>query len=267
MRSVARRAASLPHVSDMPHGPAIFRNQTPEEKAKALEQRDGGHSLDRHGPNVSDDQLKNRLTKGVAADGAFSPVGNAKSGTGVSSKFISHEAYLETRAAAETALDAAITKTKVKMQALLDLAKAAEDKFKAEPPGPNKGTLSKAMADEQKKVSDGAAQIAAGEIPVKAVPKDPDPTKKVLMRASYEVVLDHGHAVGSGFEGAGGMIDVKDSTGTKEGKGFNSTAALPPMTRTRTTFDTGGGALMAAPAASTMAAAQHFPCVEQPGIT
>ncbi|MBI5617926.1 MAG: hypothetical protein HY943_16720 [Gammaproteobacteria bacterium] len=61
--------------------------------AKAHETTDGGHSLDRHGPEITDDLLKRRVEKGLAADGVLSP-------THSSTKFDKVEDWLETRDAA-----------------------------------------------------------------------------------------------------------------------------------------------------------------------
>lgn len=270
LRQVARKAQHLPHVEDIPHGPTVYRNQTPQQKAEALEQRDGAHSLGRHGPGVSDQQLKDRLTTGVAADGAFSPAVNDK-GEGASTKFASHEAYLETRAAAVAALDTAITKTKGKMQGLLDSMKVAQDAFDKEPSGAGKGQKSKDLAAAQKAVSDGAAAVGGGEVPCKAVPKDSNPANRVLMRASYEVVLDHGKPIGSGFKAEGGAATLTQvqnpNDKNKTGNATTQVGAVPAITKTRTTFDTGGGSLLTAGSAEAMKAAQHFPApLDAPGI-
>jgi len=59
-------------------------------RALAHEKKDGGHSLDRHGPEVSDADLKKRLETGQAPDGKFSP-------TPASTKFKSYEDWDKTR--------------------------------------------------------------------------------------------------------------------------------------------------------------------------
>jgi uncharacterized protein YggU (UPF0235/DUF167 family) len=63
---------------------------TPKRQAQRYERQDKGHSLARHGPEVSDSQLKNRLTSGIAPDGKFSA-------TPASTKFNSYEDWLQTR--------------------------------------------------------------------------------------------------------------------------------------------------------------------------
>ena len=60
-------------------------------RALAHEKKDGGHSLDRHGPEVSDADLKKRLETGQATDGKFSP-------TKGSTRFSSYEDWVKTRA-------------------------------------------------------------------------------------------------------------------------------------------------------------------------
>jgi hypothetical protein len=61
-----------------------------KETAQRLERADGGHSLDRHGPDVTDAQLDQRLKTGIAPDGQFSPAP-------ASTKFNSNENWVKTR--------------------------------------------------------------------------------------------------------------------------------------------------------------------------
>jgi hypothetical protein len=241
-------------------GRKIFR-QTAKEQAEGLEQRDGGHSLGRHGPDVTDQQLKDRITTGVAPDNKFSP-------TDVSTKFASYEVYLETRAKAAATLDAAVTTAKAKFAPLLAELQKAEGVHKTAPPGPDKGPKGKfgmAVADAKRAITDACA-TAAGQLPAKAAVNDP--TVRVKLATSYAVVVEHGKSIGSGFQGAGGEKQVADpADATKTGKGHNATAPLAAATRSRTTFDTGAPALMAAPLAETMKVAQHFPTIDPAGIS
>jgi hypothetical protein len=69
------------------------RELATKQKAMQLEQLDGGHSVARHGPEVSDADLQKRLTTGVAPDGVFSP-------TKASTRFNSYEDWMQTRDAA-----------------------------------------------------------------------------------------------------------------------------------------------------------------------
>ncbi|PSB68580.1 hypothetical protein C7B61_00125 [filamentous cyanobacterium CCP1] len=61
--------------------------------AKNLDKLDNGHSILRHGPEVSSADLKKRLTDGIAPDGKFSP-------TPASTRFKSYDDWLKTRQAA-----------------------------------------------------------------------------------------------------------------------------------------------------------------------
>ncbi|MCB9746605.1 MAG: hypothetical protein H6741_10335 [Alphaproteobacteria bacterium] len=70
-------------------------------KAGQHEVADGGHSLLRHGPDVTDEALKRRLTEGVAPD--LKPVENAPPG---STQFHSYQEWLETRQKAIEAIEA-----------------------------------------------------------------------------------------------------------------------------------------------------------------
>ena len=67
--------------------------------AQALEAADGGHSLARHGPELSDEVLRARVTAGMAADGVFSP-------QQFSTRFNDYETWLKVRNDALKALQA-----------------------------------------------------------------------------------------------------------------------------------------------------------------
>lgn len=64
-----------------------------KQVAKQRDAATGGHCVGRHGPEVSDAKLQERLTTGYAPDGVLSP-------TGSSGKFTSYEALVETQNAA-----------------------------------------------------------------------------------------------------------------------------------------------------------------------
>jgi hypothetical protein len=256
-----------------------------EKEAKALETRDGGHSLGRHGPAVSDQQLKDRITTGVAADGAFSPVGAG----GLSTKFASHKDYIETRDAAVAAVDAAATKTKGALTPLTTAYLTAAQAFANETAGATKGVKAGEMAAAKTALENAAKAITnpsadklsvkvqsppirggtkAGEIPAMVA-------TMVQVRPSYSIVLDHRRPVGSGFKGTGAATTVTDPSHTdpskpaKTGAGNATTAAIPAPTKTRTSFDVSGGAqaLDTVPAATGWKAAQHFPVDEPVGIS
>jgi hypothetical protein len=240
--------------------PRIFR-KTAQEEAEALEKRDGGHSLGRHGPSVTDQQLKDRITTGVAPDKSFSP-------TGTSTKFASYEVYLETRAKAVTTLDSAITKTVTRLAGLLATLQKAEADHKLAKPGPDKGPTGKlglAVAAAKKAVTDGCKTPPAGELAVKA---SLNQAKRVALANSYEVVVEHGKSVGSGFEGDGAAKTVTDPSGSgKTGVGATATKPIAKVTRCRSTFETGEPGLAPVPKAEAMKIAQHFPTTEAEGIS
>jgi hypothetical protein len=70
-----------------------FVEKRAKKIAEALEKLDNGHSLARHGPDVTDQQLMDRITTGIAPDGHVSP-------TKASSRFASHDDWVKTREAA-----------------------------------------------------------------------------------------------------------------------------------------------------------------------
>jgi len=61
-----------------------------KNKAIELDAKDGGHSVVRHGADVTDEELKKRLETGIAPDGKISP-------TPASTRFKSHKEWLKTR--------------------------------------------------------------------------------------------------------------------------------------------------------------------------
>jgi hypothetical protein len=107
---------------------AEFVNDRKTE-AVTLEAATGGHSVDRHGPEVTDVALQNRLTTGVAPDNVLSVA------PGYSSKFVSYMAWLDCRQAAIDALSAAVNATQLRLIALapkLPGAKAMQDQRAAD---------------------------------------------------------------------------------------------------------------------------------------
>jgi hypothetical protein len=267
--------------------PKIFRKTEAdaEKEAKALETRDGGHSLGRHGPGVSDEQLQERITKGVAADGAFSPVGAG----GMSTKFASHQEYMATRDAAEAAADAAVGASKGLMAPLTAAWATAAAEFIKEKPGKDKAVKQAAMQAAKGKVDSAAKGIPNPSTDKLSVTVQSPIVKSstteadlpalvagmVRVRASYELVLDHKRPVGSGFQGDGPAITVTDpnhkdpTKPAKTGEGNAKTKAMKPPTKTRTTFDVTGGAqpIDTVPAAKGWKAAQHFPTEAPTGIS
>ena len=83
-----------------------------------MEKADGGHSLARHGPEVPDKELKERLTLGKTP-GEPNKFANAPP---ASTRFNSDHDWLQTRAAAEDEL-----KKKLKINSLTEPPKAGQD--------------------------------------------------------------------------------------------------------------------------------------------
>jgi hypothetical protein len=75
------------------------RELATKQKALQLEAMDGGHSVARHGPEVSDADLQKRLTTGIAPDGKFSPAP-------ASTRFNSYQDWVQTREAAWKSIEA-----------------------------------------------------------------------------------------------------------------------------------------------------------------
>jgi hypothetical protein len=130
-----------------------------KETAQRLERADGGHSLDRHGPNVTPEQLDKRLKTGVAPDGvvSFAPA---------STRFNSNENWLQTRQGAVETL-----RTKHGNLVGDDLRK---------PPGPNQPRSLAVKVRYDKPIDDGFVPDQATKsrvtIPVDAAGKPTTPT-------------------------------------------------------------------------------------------
>lgn len=64
--------------------------KTRSRESRLVDSGDGGHSVVRHGPEIMDETLQRRLTRGLAPDGVFSP-------THTSSRFGSYDDWEESR--------------------------------------------------------------------------------------------------------------------------------------------------------------------------
>jgi len=246
-------------------------------EATALETSDhaanphAGHSLGRHGPQVSDAQLQSRLTTGVAPDTAFSPA------PGTSSRFNSHIDYMQTRQAAATAAATAIANTQGLLVPLLNAYETACVDFLNEPPGPGKGAKGAARNTARVAVTNAANTITnpsttqlavvvqnfplTGATPVGDVPGLV--AGMVTLRATYKVVVDHARDIGTAFVGTGAPTPAVHPTTGAAGPGqvWPGTAPAPAAPqRTRTTFGVPvNSTLIAPPAPATWTAIQHFP--------
>ncbi len=184
-----------------------------KEQATTLETAEHGHSLGRHGPELTNDQLKNRLTTGVAADGAFSPT------PGASTKFKSYETYLDTRQTVITELKGAIVATRNHLKNELKAYQMAKKAFEDEPAGPDKAPgkpLALAVGTTRQAIVDKVTTIGQDNptyIPVKFNPGAVAPANWIVTYGGYKVGHDHGKAIGSGFSGVAGS--EQDVTNTR----------------------------------------------------
>lgn len=172
-----------------------------KDKAETLESADGGHSLKRHGPEITDEQLKDRLSSGIAADGAFSPT------PGASTKFVSYEAYLNTRERVSRDMNATLTETRRYLKGDLNAYHNAIVRFNNADPGPDKGDLARVRNNKKKTVEDKVSRIGQTHkdyLPVKFNAADANPLHWIVTYGSYGVVRDHGELVGTGFQGRAG---------------------------------------------------------------
>ncbi|WP_163833413.1 hypothetical protein [Spartinivicinus ruber] len=68
-----------------------FRGERPKKlTAQQIDNLDGGHSIARHGPQISNKKLKERIKKGQAPDNRFSPADD-------STRFLDEKTWLDTR--------------------------------------------------------------------------------------------------------------------------------------------------------------------------
>ncbi len=80
-----------------------------EMQVNVMEKSEGAHSIERHGPAVSNAALEKRLFTGIAPDNVLSPA------PGASSRFLSYEELLETRQTAAYNLQVAIAAAQAKV--------------------------------------------------------------------------------------------------------------------------------------------------------
>jgi hypothetical protein len=276
-------AGSLLAVPTLGIAPAIiahrYRDRTRRETqaqvaATGHEAADVGHSLARHGPDVTDAELTTRLTTGVAPDGLLSPA------PGLSSRFRNHRRWLTTRTAAVNELQAALTASQAVIGPTVTAFANGWANAVAMPGGPAKGaaftnvntvlkpaaqasingianpnTAHEAPLTYQAPVMGGAN---AANIPGRAI-------EMAQIKASYQVVIDHGRDVGVGFQGTGAPAPIVGHAGNT----WATTAPAPNFTATRTTLEPPAGpvSVVNAPAAAGWRAVQHFPSNEPPGIT
>lgn len=242
------------------------REEMDEMNAEGVEAQVGGHSLVRHGPDLTDAQLQNRITTGLDRTGQ-------PAATDTSSKFASYQVWMQTRTAAVNQIDAAVGATRALVNPLVATLQANWHTFLTTPAGPAKG-----VAGQQRGAALGALQAAIAGIAMPnanllrvnlPVPMPPLGAVNlgnlaafianlVTMRPRYVVTINHGHDVGPSFVGTG-----------PAGGPHPGTAPGAMQTSSTTVLDTPPAplTLAAAPAAATWPMVTHFPSSDPPGIT
>jgi hypothetical protein len=269
-RTVAAGRSAVPLLDGMIQGGgspgvAIQRDEAQDKvDATALEDRDQGHSLKRHGPEVTDAKLQERLTTGYAPDGAFVPA------PGLSTKFTSYDAYLKTRQAAATKITAAREKTVLSFKQLYAKLVEAKDALKTSTDNKAKAGLAKQLSQASGAIvtwSEGTRAGTTGELPVRFQKNAATPDKMLQFYGSYEVVVDHKQTIGMGYRGASPKQIPNPKKAGEQATVYDSTSKVDDISKTRTTYDLGKVHTQEdLPVAAAWPAVQHFPCDEAEGI-
>lgn len=251
--------------------PRARRDAVALETADHTANPHAGHSLGRHGPQVTDAQLQSRLTTGTAPDGAFSPA------PGTSSRFNSHIDYIQTRQAAATSAANAIATLQGRLAPLLTAYETACVTFLTTPGGPAKGAAGAARNAARTAVTNATGTITnpsptelavvVQNFPMPATTPPADVpglvAGMITLRPTYKVVVDHARDIGTAFVGTGAPTPAIHPTTAAAGPGqvWPGTAPAPAAPqRTRTTFGVPvNSTLGAPPAPATWTAIQHFP--------
>jgi hypothetical protein len=246
-----------------------------KEEAEQLEEATGGHSLDRHGPDVSDALLKRRLTSGVAPDDVLSVA------PGYSSRFADYATWIDARQAAIDKADAALTDTQHrlmvaapklaglgKQEAALktDLAERTTERSKANV-AVNKAkgqqgvgspehrqaesklasideTMSKTQAKQARVAGHIESVLSSLPLPFKPADIDLGDITSFTLKQSYRLIVDHAKKIGEGFRGtpesAHEVLDLahKDKT-VEKATLYAQTEKVDTLTKSLTTLDTG----------------------------
>jgi hypothetical protein len=135
--------------------------------AKNIDAADGGHSMDRHGADIADDKLKERVTKGLAPNSTVDkPIVAA---TAASTQFDSDFDWVDTR---DTAI-AAIQQIKG-----IDVTK---------PPPEGAPTSADIVVDHGRMIDKGFRGVEASKKKIQR-PGQPDPTKKIKVYDQVEEI-------------------------------------------------------------------------------
>lgn len=249
---------------------AQIQSETAEVLSMAYEARDGGHSLDRHGPDISDKQLQHRLKTGYTPDRSFTPT------LGLSTRFNKHEDYIKTRLAAVQGMKDAIRATRDRLKAELKAFHQAKENFRKSPPGPHKAAgqpLQLAIANTQAAVQAQVNAIGnpdATHMPVRFIPNAATPAGYITMYQSYSIIVDHGSSIGMGFRGkAANQVQINHPTNGTLVDAWTDWDKVDNLTKTRTGMDTGANhqeLFGTDHNPENWTAFQHFPVDEPVGI-
>jgi hypothetical protein len=281
---LAPRAAAP--VQRKPGAAPVQMDETAEKiKATTQETNDGGHSLLRHGPEVTEEALERRLKTGMTAkiDGpgeVFSPA------PGFVSKFLTYAAVNKTRAAAAAEANSGIATTLagVKGEAdavttkLGEVKTAKETLDKADPSGKAAagkafGTARAALVSAETALRNKARTFdpaSVAGVPVSY--EKPDPATAGLeylkLRPSYKVVKNHGEVIGLGIRGdKKDLTDTHGEGGTPHENVYETVKPKEDVSSTQTAFNASGGKQLSTVDATTEAnswtAGQHYPCAPE----
>jgi hypothetical protein len=173
MRAVAARATTAISRGART-AVAIAREPRNYWRARQAERQDGGHSLERHGPQVSDAELQTRLRTGQAPEGLsgsrHAPVAGPNANptqVGTASRFDSYGLYLETRQAAATLYATGLGNTRALLGPLITAYRNATTAWiTASKPGGVNNPSVKGPKDALKAARDGIGTLSATMIPV-----------------------------------------------------------------------------------------------------
>lgn len=237
---------------------AYFKNG-----AKALETADQGHSLDRHGPEVTNHALDQRLKTGIAPDGANSPA------PGLSTRFVDYETWMETRRLSVLKLQDNIQTTVDELTPYVDEYETAKRTFD-DPinagPGRGPGGQFRVALDQAKDMLQGQVILMNSDspsddyVPVTFNGAAANPRESVKLKDSYTVLQEHGRKVGEGYRGMG---DPVNNT-------YANTQKVDSLSQTRTGLEGAAEELAwsnGVPNVSGWKAFQHFPAeVDKVGV-
>jgi|GEM_PF-3894182 len=262
-----------------------------KDKAESQELADGGHSLLRHGPEVTDSALERRLKTGMTAKIGDPSAETFSPAPGLATRFKSYPLVNQTRQAAtdacaaelQTSIDGVKTPCDAYDLALMNLndAKTALDKAKL---GTDKVAIGKAGGDFGK--ARGPVSKAEGDVRTKARSYDPATIKGVplsvgsgaasgsellTVKPSYKVVIKHGAAIGEGFRGVDKKVGNALGKDGADADVFDDISAKIDVDQTQTAMATGSAGLKGLDPKTDCAswtAGQHYPTDgETPGIS